>query len=330
MREYTIGENEAGQRFDKYLGKLLRDAPKSFFYRMLRKKNITLNGKKASGGEKLVQGDLVKLFLSDETIDKFAGKSRTEWPHAELDIIYEDHDTAIINKPAGMLSQRAEGDEDSLVEYFIGYLIESGVISEDDLATFRPSICNRLDRNTSGMICAGKTLAGLQRLSAAFHNRSLHKYYLCPVKGVVKQSAHIRGYLCKDADRNISRIFQEEREGASFIETGYRPLGNNGRITLLEVALITGRPHQIRAHLAGIGHPILGDAKYGDISWNRQYRQKYGLKHQLLHAYRLEFPKEKEMAGELAGKIFLAPVPALFHKILQEEQLEESYYENMG
>ena len=146
MKEFIIEENEAGQRFDKYLAKLLREAPKSFFYKMLRKKNITLNGKKATGNEKLLKGDTIKLFLSDETFDKFAGSSQAARAYCELDIVYEDPDIIIINKPAGMLSQPADDGEPSLVEYLTGYLLKKGDLTEEQLKTFRPSVCNQIGR----------------------------------------------------------------------------------------------------------------------------------------------------------------------------------------
>ena len=158
MRELTIRTNEAGQRLDKFLVKYMPLAPKSFFYKMMRKKNITLNGKKASGQERLAEGDTVKLFLSDETIDKFTktdtALQKSITPVAELDILYEDQNTIFINKPAGMLSQKAAKDDISLVEYVIGYLLESRQITEEELHTFHPSVCNRLDRNTSGIVAA--------------------------------------------------------------------------------------------------------------------------------------------------------------------------------
>ena len=198
MKEFIINENEAGQRFDKYLGKLLREAPKSFFYKMLRKKNITLNGGRATGNEKLSTGDHVKLFLSDETFGKFAGVQETvARAHQKLDIVYEDDNILLINKPVGMLSQPADDKEPSLVEYLTGYLLESGAVTEASLHTFRPSVCNRLDRNTSGLVAAGKSLTGLQELSSLFHDRSLHKFYRCLVNGVIKNEKYIKGYLHK-------------------------------------------------------------------------------------------------------------------------------------
>ena len=181
MKEFQITDNEAGQRFDKYLAKLLGNAPKSFFYKMLRKKNITLNGKKASGNEKLQTGDQIKLFLSDDTFAKFSQQQQTARAVTDLDILYEDSDILLINKPVGMLSQPDDTKEPSLVEYLIGYLLNNGSITEEGLRTFHPSVCNRLDKNTSGIVAAGKSLAGLQELSSLFHDRTIHKDYLCIV-----------------------------------------------------------------------------------------------------------------------------------------------------
>ena len=324
MKEFIINENEAGQRFDKYLAKLLRNAPKSFFYKMLRKKNITLNGRKATGNEKLNTGDQIRLFLSDETFSKFSQQEQTARAVTDLDIIYEDTDILLINKPVGMLSQPADDKEPSLVEYLTGYLLESGAVTEASLHTFRPSVCNRLDRNTSGLVAAGKSLTGLQELSSLFHDRSLHKFYRCLVNGVIKNEKYIKGYLHKDEKCNKVTVQEKETPGALPIETRYRPLGDNGTVTLLEVELITGRTHQIRAHLAGTGHPLIGDYKYGRRTLNDEYCRKYGLKSQLLHAHRLEIPEIEGRLSYLSGKEFTAPLPYLFQKILKEEHVEEN------
>ena len=277
MKEFIINENEAGQRFDKYLAKLLREAPKSFFYKMMRKKNITLNGKKATRNEKLLSGDHVKLFLSDETFEKFSGSIAAPRAHHVLDIIYEDENILLINKPAGMLSQPADDGTPSLVEYLTGYLLENGSLTEEDLRTFRPSVCNRLDRNTSGLIAAGKSLVGLQTLSEMFKLRELHKYYLCLVEGILDEEKYIKGYLAKDKKSNKVTIYKQEKENALPIETRYFPLENNGKRTLLKVELITGRAHQIRAHLAGTGHPLLGDYKYGSQIWKDRKKVKWSV-----------------------------------------------------
>ena len=321
MQEIIVTANEAGQRFDKLLAKYLNEAPKSFIYKMLRKKNIVLNGKKATGNEKLVVGDSVKLFLADETIEKFS-KTEIVRTHAKLDIIYEDEHVMMINKPVGMLSQKAEAGDESLVEHIISYMLETRQLTEEDLRKFKPSICNRLDRNTSGLVVAGKSLAGLQKMGELFKDRSLKKYYRCLVVGTVSDKIFIKGYLTKDEITNRVCILETEEEGSLPIETEYEPIWTNGACTLLEVHLITGRTHQIRAHLASQGHPIIGDYKYGDRKENDAYKAKYGLKSQLLHAYRLELPK---LSGELANiseKQFVAPLPKQFAHILQSEKQE--------
>lgn len=321
MQELIITKNEAGQRLDKFLGKFLKEAPKSFFYKMLRKKNITLNGKKATGQEKLNIGDSVKLFLSDETIEKFSVReSRPVFTgHTEkLEILYEDADLLLLNKPVGMLSQKAKETDVSAVEYLIDYLLESGQLREEDLRTFHPSVCNRLDRNTSGILAAGKSLSGLQEMSRLFKERNLAKYYLCPVAGTVSKEAYIRGYLAKDRKTNRVQITEREAPGSTPIETEYRPLITNGGLTLLEVHLITGKPHQIRSHLAETGHPILGDYKYGSKSLNDEYKERYGLTHQLLHAYRLKMPKMRGKLAHLSEKEFCAKPPEEFRRICRE------------
>lgn len=313
MKEIVINENEAGQRLDKFLGKLLKEAPASFYYKMLRKKNIVLNGKKATGNEKLAMGDSVKLFLSDETFEKFTGRQPAEdmvisVPSIPLEIVYEDHDVLVINKPAGMLSQKAKKEDISANEYILQYLLESGTITAESLHTFKPSVCNRLDRNTSGILVAGKTLNGLQQMSKAFRERSMEKYYLAIVAGHISKPRRIEGFLKKDEKNNQVTILSEPSNDAKPIITEYRPLKLVGQVTLLEVHLITGRSHQIRAHLASIGHPVIGDTKYGNPRLNREFLKNAGVTHQLLHAYRLfladgtkiqaDAPKEFERALE--------------------------------
>ena len=321
MQEIIVGANEAGQRFDKLLAKYLNQAPKSFIYKMLRKKNIVLNGKKATGNEKLVQGDSVKLFLADETIDKF---SKTEKVHATgtLDVVYEDEHVLMINKPVGMLSQKAEAGDVSLVEHIIFYMIHSGQLAEAELRSFKPGICNRLDRNTSGLVVAGKTLVGLQQMGELFKQRSLKKYYRCLVNGKVSEGKYVKGYLTKDQRTNKVCIIASQQEDALPIETEYRPIAYGDTCTLLEVHLITGRTHQIRAHLASEGHPIIGDYKYGNVTLNDRYKKQYGLQSQLLHAYRLEMPELTGELNSLGDQTFTAELPELFTHILEEEHIK--------
>ena len=326
MREIVIEKNEAGQRLDKFLAKYMNEASKSFFYKMMRKKNITLNGKKCEGNEKLAEGDVVKLFLAEDTIEKFSSVQVQEVKKVDLDILYEDDEIILVNKPAGMLSQKAKETDESLVEYLIDYLLGSGKLTESGLRAFRPSVCNRLDRNTSGIVAAGKSLAGLQMLSGVFKDRSIHKYYQCLVSGEIRDVKTVDGWLLKDEKKNQVRILTDVEakrfegkggdEEPKRIRTKYEPIATDGRFTLLRVTLLTGRSHQIRAHLASLGHPIVGDSKYGGVS--KVNPSGRTVKYQLLHSYRLEFPKLAEPFAYLSMKVFEAPLPGYFGSVLKE------------
>lgn len=319
MQVVKITKNEAGQRLDKLLAKYLNLAGKSFIYKMLRKKNITLNGKKCDGSERLSEGDEVKLFLSDETVGKFSEVKIQKVKKTRLDVVYEDNDIILINKPAGMLSQKAKDSDESLVEYLIDYLLDSGELTGEQMRQFRPSVCNRLDRNTSGIVIAGKSLPGLQIMSKAIKERTIGKYYLCIVKGKVDGTKEISGFLKKDEKTNQVLVLNREEKDALPIRTLYRPLLSDGTNTLLEVKLITGRSHQIRAHLASIGHPIAGDYKYGDPRFNTAVKEKYGVKSQMLHAWRLVMPTVlEEPLSSLGGREFIAEPPAVFTGMTKE------------
>lgn len=329
MQIHEIKTQEAGQRLDKFLHKYMPEATTSFFYKMLRKKNITLNGKKAEGKEMLKEGDQISFFFSDETFTKFRGASAQDFHTSEyektyrtikgIQIIYEDEDVLIINKPAGVLSQKAKPADVSLNEWLIGYLLKNGGISSEELKTFKPSICNRLDRNTSGLVLCGKSLKGSQQLTKLIRERDVKKFYHTIVVGNMNKGALIDGYLYKDEKTNKVTIYPTGAANipkeADLIKTAYKPLESIGKFTLLEVELITGKTHQIRAHLASIGHPIVGDTKYGDYKVNKELEGKMGLKWQLLHAHRLEFPKLQEGLIALDGKAIIAETPKIFKDI---------------
>ena len=321
MRELIFRE-DAGQRLDKYLQKYLKLAPKSFLYRMLRKKNIVLNGKKADGSERLKQGDVIRLYLSDATVDKFREEQRTYpvWP--DLEIVYEDRQVLLVNKPAGMLSQKAAPEDISLNEYLVGYLLESGQVTRETLEGFTPSVCNRLDRNTSGLVVGAKTLGAAQEMGRLFKERRAGKYYLALVRGQITRKDRIRGWLVRDRKKNKVMVSREPREEGAFIETAYEPLAVSEKMTLLKVELITGKTHQIRSHLAGIGHPLAGDGKYGDGAFNRYFRERYGLSSQFLHSWKLEFPEMSVPFEALSKRTVIARPSELFRKILQAEGLE--------
>lgn len=330
MQKISVSANEAGQRMDKLLAKYLSNAPKSFIYKMLRKKNITLNGKKADGSEKLNLGDEITMFLADDTIEKFSGnpqKVQQEIKKAvkaktNLSVLYEDEHVLFLDKPAGVLSQKAKPTDTSINEIFIAYLMNNGSISEQELRSFKPAICNRLDRNTSGIVAAGKSLAGLQQLTEMFRERTMRKFYLTLVNGVIREEEYIKGYLKKEENSNKVYISPIEKEGYQEIETSYRPLITNGKITLLEVHLITGRTHQIRAHLASKKHPVIGDYKYGKKEINEYFKKKYGVEAQILHSYRMEFDNCDHALKGVSNKKIIAPLPKQLRTILKGEQMQ--------
>lgn len=307
MREVQIGQSDSGQRLDKFLKKYLREASAGFIYKMLRKKNIKLNGKRADGSEKLRDGDVVTLYLAEETVLKFSGKQHEiTFPITKLDIVYEDEHVILLNKPAGMLSQKAKKEDTTLVEYLLGYLQAEGKWKPGDTVT--PGICNRLDRNTSGLVIAGKSIPGLQKMSELLRNRTLEKYYLTIVEGVMDRPEQLKGFLQKDEDKNRIRIYDTDGFGRVPVETRYEPVRHNGNYTLLRVKLVTGKTHQIRGHLSSIGHPVVGDIKYGGRPVGNQRQQ-------LLHSYELVFPKMSGPFTGISGKTFRAELPDNFIEI---------------
>ena len=219
-----------------------------------------------------------------------------------------------------MLSQKAKESDISLNEHILNYLIQSGHLPVEQLRTFKPSICNRLDRNTSGLVAAGVSLAGLQGMNRIFKDRSIHKYYQCLVKGEVKEKQLITGFLKKDEASNKVEIHSKQTADSVPIMTEYVPLKSNGKVTLLQVTLITGRSHQIRAHLASIGHPILGDFKYGDRRVNERVRSNYKITSQMLHSFRLVMPEDLPAPLHYLGKKeFSAPLPESFLRVMKGE-----------
>ncbi|MGN0255567.1 MAG: RluA family pseudouridine synthase [Chordicoccus sp.] len=334
MRELTIRDNEADQRFDKFLRKYLPGATASFIYKMLRKKNIVLNDKKASGNERLAVGDRVRLFFSDATLEKLCKESRPEDKDTDKDalhrgadvirknLIYEDEDLLVFCKPAGMLSQRTNTAENSAAEYLLQYLMEEGALDAEDLRAFRPSPANRLDRNTSGVLLCGKSLAGLQFLSERIRKRDIRKEYLAIVRGRFAGPYRGEVFFTKDEVRNRVELYPEMAEGRGRMETAVRPVGFGKGASLVEVELITGKPHQIRAHLAYLRYPVAGDSKYGDRNFNGRLDAGTGIRRQMLHACRVTFPKMKGRFEYLGGRSFEAPVPDDMRRALQFYQIE--------
>ena len=310
MQQLTITDLEAGQRLNKYMMKYLNQAPSSFIYKMLRKKNITRNGKKASGDEILECGDVIKVFLADETIEKFrvvgSAQASGQKPGITLQILYQDPDILAVHKPVGVLSQKAQKNDYSINEAILDYCLSMRILSEKQLETFHPSISNRLDRNTSGIILAGISLKGSQTLARILKGHTCEKYYYTIIAGEMKQCIHEKAYIVKDTKKNQSKIQKHESPGAAMIETAFTPLCTKNGFTLLQVQLFTGKSHQIRAHLQSLGYPMAGDTKYGNPAVNRMLRERYHLNHQLLHAGRLVLPDIPEITD---------PLPAEFQKV---------------
>ena len=295
MQEFLVSPQESGQRFDKYLHRRLPLAPSSFLYKMLRKKNITLRGKKADGSEKVEAGDRVVLFLSDETIGKFSAKRddqalsketqeirkayRTLQPLlGDSPVLYEDDNILIVRKPAGILSQKAAAQDISMNEWLRGYLLErQGGSGRQEQEIFRPSVCNRLDRNTGGILLCACSLQGSRALSAVIRGRALRKTYRMVVHGRVEEPGMIDTDLIKDHSSNQVRTAAKpadtaekqkqglrDKESLRSAVTVYRPVHAGRKCTMVEADLITGRSHQLRVHMASIGHPIVFDPRYGD------------------------------------------------------------------
>lgn len=334
-----IGEKDAQQRLDKYLKRLLKYAPDSLIYKQLRKKNIVLNGKKADGGEKLEKGDTVKIFFADETYQKLTGAAHTrsdddikQYTDAydrlkdDISVVYENEHILVADKQVGVLSQKAVKDDVSVNEWLIGHLLNNKSIDRDFSDMFRPSVCNRLDRNTSGMIICGKTLAGSRYMSEIIRDRTLEKYYYCIINGSVDIDRRVTGYHYKDRDANKVAIYTDadeipydRKDDADFIDTYFKTVRINSGVTLIEAKIYTGRAHQIRAHLASLRHPIIGDAKYGDADINKAYK-KIGVHSQLLHSHKLVFPDTTdERFADISGLVLETGIPPLFRKVMGDE-----------
>lgn len=320
MQEIKIDRNEDNQRIDRFLKKYFANANMSFIYKMLRKKRIKLNGNRAKPEDMINEGDTIELYLSDETIDKFMRTEKEIKKSSKLDIIYEDDNIILINKPKGILSHSSNGDysEKNIVDDFVSYLYEKGDYVPRLEKTFTPSICNRLDRNTSGIIIGAKNYNALKEINNSMKNREIKKYYKCIVKGDLVKDQKLEGFLVKDEKNNKVKISKKEIGDSKTIVTDIKILKKSEGYSLLEIDLITGRTHQIRAHLSSINHPIIGDLKYGDDNENRFFKEKYNLSSQYLHAYKIVFNGLKDDLEYLNNKEFISNMDSKLRRIENE------------
>lgn len=319
MREIRVGKNDSNQRLDRFLKKYMDEAGTGFIYKMLRKKNIKVNESKASPEMMIFEGDTIQLYLSDETIDKFIGTKEVRKSKLAPRIIYEDENLVLVNKPAGILSHGAgEEFEENIVDSLVTYLIQKGDYIPRIEKTFSPSICNRLDRNTSGVIIGAKNSEALRLVNKAIKEGSVRKYYKTIVKGTIKEDFEHKGFLIKDEDRNLVDISDKQGERSKDVYTKFRVIMSKGGYSLLEVELITGRTHQIRSTLQTMGYPVIGDRKYGNSVVNDEFRKKYGLQNQWLHGYRIVLNGLEEKLDYLNSREFIAEPDQLYVKIEQE------------
>ena len=317
MIEFKIEANDAGQRVDRFLRKYLSGASLGSIQKLIRKKNIRINGKHVQGNYVLQLDDTINLYISDQTLKKWIKDDRTFHRKHDLDIIYEDENIILLNKPTGILIHPASPKDygKTLVDQMIAYLIDTGAYHPRNEKTFVPAMVNRLDRNTGGLVIGAKNAQTLALLNKALREFKIDKYYRAIVVGEIKEPQLITSYLEKDENKNKVELNSQNNKGKKIL-TGLIPLRNSQELTDLRVHLITGRTHQIRAHLSYIGHPILGDIKYGDPLWNKRCKDKFQIKHQLLFSESITFDKIRGM-DYLEGKSFSAPLPEIYKNIME-------------
>lgn len=307
-----IGSNEAGQRLDKFTRKWLKDVPLSAIYKGIRKGDIKVNGKKAKEKIFLEEGDIVetKEIISEYKKGKF---QRTENDH--LKITYEDENMLIVEKwPGVLVHSDSQNGEATLTDYILTYLYDKGDYIPEKEVTFTPAACNRLDRNTSGIVIFGKNFESLKLLNEMIRERRIKKYYVALVKGRITDNNY-EAYISKNEDENISKIYNEKKTDTKKIAMEVKTIQSCGTFSFIELDLITGRSHQLRAHLAYLGNPIVGDAKYGEKKLNSFFVNKYGLNYQFLYAYKIIFKDCPDKFAYMENKTIGESLPPILKKI---------------
>ena len=303
MKEFTIKKNDAGQRLDKFLTKAVKGLPTSLMYKFIRTKKIKVNRARTEQKYVLQEGDIVQLFIKDEFFDSpERDDSALASIKPKLTVVYEDENIILVNKRPGVLvHEDDEGKDNTLIMHIKAYLYQKGEYDPENEQSFAPALCNRIDRNTGGIVIGAKNAEALRVMNEKIKNDEISKFYYCAVHGKMpKKSDTLTGFLLKDSDKNQVKIFDMQVKGSKNIITKYKVVSEKNGNSLLEIELVTGRTHQIRAHLSYIGHPLLGDGKYGV---NKDDRAK-GYKYQALYAYRLRFDFDDDTGalGYLRGK----------------------------
>ncbi len=305
MRTVTAGRNDAGMRVDKLLSKMLYGVPVGMIYKWLRKKRIKVNGKKADGAYRLAEGDVLELYINDEFFAE-ADEKKTDVPsylegNSEVCAAYEDENILIVDKPSGLSAHSPYGAETDCLLYRVrAYLYKKGEFDPQRENAFAPALCNRIDRNTSGLVIAAKNAAALREINEKIRGGEIEKYYILRTEGVMyPPEGRLEGYVLKDEKTRSVKFFHSETKGAKYALTEYRVLDDKG---FVEARLLTGRTHQIRASFAAAGHPLIGDVKYGA-------KKNGGVGFQKLRAYKIvfNFKTPSEHIGYLAGKIVEIP-----------------------
>ena len=308
MREITVNKNDAGQRLDKFIQKRFKTMPLPLMYRFIRQKKIKVNAKRAEINTMLCEGDVIKLFIPEEFFDERSSAENSFMKLTpRLNVVYEDENIMLVEKRAGMIVHSDDEQEtDTLIDHIKAYLYKKGEWNPEDENTFAPALCNRIDRNTGGIVIAAKNAPTLRIINEKIKNNEITKKYLCAAHGIFdKKSATLKGWLRKDSKTNMVTVYEKKPRfnDAKEIITKYRVLSEKNGLSLCEVELVTGRTHQIRAHFSSIGHALLGDGKYGV---NRDDKKK-GYKFQALYSYHLTFSFKGEGDGifeYLSGKSF--------------------------
>ncbi len=303
MKEFQIKKNDAGQRLDKFLTKAVKGLPISLMYKYIRTKKIKVNRARTEQKYVLQEGDIVQLFIKDEFFDSpEKDNSALASITPKLTIVYEDENIILCNKRPGVLvHEDDEGKDNTLIMHIKAYLYQKGEYDPDSEQSFAPALCNRIDRNTGGIVIGAKNAEALRVMNEKIKNDEISKFYYCVVHGKMPKKADtLTGFLLKDSDKNQVKIFDKQVKGSKNIITKYKVVSEKNGMSLLEIELVTGRTHQIRAHMSYIGHPLLGDGKYGI---NKDDRAK-GYKYQALYAYRLRFDFDDNSGalGYLKGK----------------------------